>query len=177
MAEIDFFARAALAAVFLCSSVLKARGLDEFDESVQRLGRIPRRYARPTGLAVVGCEAGTAVLLAVPAAQGYGFALAAAQLAVFTALLVAAVRSARGGAAAVRCACFGAGSSVVGRLHIVRNAVLLALALLGCALWSVGADGSGAPQRGAQTAVALGLLLGLVVVLLEDLAFLYETER
>lgn len=176
MAETELFARFALAAVFLCSSVSKLWSLSEFDEAVRTLGRLPARFARPVGLAVIVSESAVCVLLAIPGTARYGFALAGALLLLFTGLLARALRAQAAGGTAVSCACFGAGTSTVSGLHLARNGALLALTATGIALPAAGTAAS-LTSTGPAAAVASALLLALVIVLLEDLAFLYGPER
>lgn len=180
MFNATLLARCALAAVFLCSGAMKLRSLAAFDAAVVALGALPPRLAglaRPVGLGVIGAELATAVLTALPATAPDGLALATVLLAAFTALIGRSLRRTAAGAPAVSCACFGAGDSAVGRVHLVRNVVLLALALGALAAGFGGAASGHALGPWPATALAPGLLLALFIVLIEDLAFLYGPER
>lgn len=166
----EVLARAALATVFTVSGVMKLRSAGEFDETVHELGSVPERWARPVAAAAIAAELGTAAVLAVPATGVYGPCCAIALLLVFTVLIARALWAGRHGGPSVSCACFGAGGSALGPVHLVRNTVLLALAVLGAAASgaSAGFDSGCWPPL----ALVLGLLIAGVTVLLDDLAYL-----
>jgi hypothetical protein len=166
----EVLARGALAAVFAVSGTMKLRAPGEFGEAVRELGSVPRRWVRPVGAAAVAAELGTAAALAVPATGVYGPCCAIALLAVFTGLIARSLWARRGGGPSVSCACFGAGGAEIGALHLVRNAVLLALAVVGVA--ASGASAGFDAGYWPPLALVLGLLVGTVVVLLDDLAYL-----
>ncbi|GAB2847707.1 TlpA family protein disulfide reductase [Lentzea nigeriaca] len=124
---LDLFARVVLAAVFLAAVAGKVRtrqGFAEFRDSIAALA--PWLPARPLALVVLTGEALAVVLLAIPGTS-LGYALAVALLAAFCGGIVLAIRSAK----SVRCKCFGAGGDVLGPKHLVRNAALIAVALVG----------------------------------------------
>jgi len=176
MDGIQIFCRGALAAVFLVSGTMKLRAPTEFADAVQALGRVPERWARWVGAAAIAAELGTAVALAVPVASRYGLWCALGLLTVFTALILRTLAASRGGAPNVSCACFGAGGAEISAVHLVRNAVLLTLAALGLATSSVNGTGGAGFGSGYQAplALAFGLLLAVVTVLLDDLVYLFR---
>ncbi|PWK84975.1 hypothetical protein C8D88_107182 [Lentzea atacamensis] len=124
---LDLFARVLLAAVFLAAFAGKVRtrqGFAEFRDSIGALA--PWLPAQPVAIAVLAGEAAAVVLLAVPG-TGLGYALATGLLAAFCCGIVLAIRSRK----AVRCKCFGAGGDVLGPKHLVRNGLLIAVAVTG----------------------------------------------
>ncbi|MEV0195050.1 MauE/DoxX family redox-associated membrane protein [Nonomuraea sp. NPDC050691] len=164
-AVLDLFARVLLAVVFFAAVVGKARsrqGFAEFRDSVAAIG--PRWLpAGPAAVAVVAGEAAAVVLLAVPGTRLAGYALAAVLLIVFCAGIARAVLARQ----SVRCQCFGAGGGLLGPQHLVRNGLLVAVAV-------VGALAGGAPTSAPAMLVALvtGAFLGLLTTRWEDVAFL-----
>jgi hypothetical protein len=80
--------------------------------------------------AVVVTEAAVVALVAVPAAARFGFGLASVLLAGFTLAIAAAIRR----SVLTTCRCFGASSAPLGASHLVRNGVLLLVALTGLAV-------------------------------------------
>ncbi|MFB7232237.1 MauE/DoxX family redox-associated membrane protein [Streptomyces fimicarius] len=168
--------RALLLVVFLTALVGKTRSraaFAEFRASIVALRLLSRRLSRAAAAAVVLVEAVTAVLLVVPATAAAGLALAVALLLVFSAGIVLALRRGDGTAS---CRCFGASAAPLGRIHVVRN---LALAAIGGAGLTAGAWASGWPPHAAGAAVALAVaLLGALLVLrLDDLAFLFSDPK
>jgi hypothetical protein len=117
-------ARIVLAAVLVFAAIAKLRDRKRVVE--QMADFVGRRAAPLASVAVPGVELALAIaLLAVPQQAWPGW-LAAALLLVFTGVLVRAeVRH-------VPCPCFGTSSSArpVGSLAIIRNGVLLALAVI-----------------------------------------------
>ncbi|WP_188189792.1 MauE/DoxX family redox-associated membrane protein [Nonomuraea sp. SYSU D8015] len=159
--------------VFAVSALSKLRATQwrEFIESTRKLlgAFLPSRSA-PASLArlvapvVVAAEA-SVVLLLVPARVA-ALALAAVLVSVFGVAIALALR--RGVATA--CRCFG-GSAQLGPWHLVRNALLLAAVAVGLAL-EPGGPGTADPA-GLVVAATAALVLGLLVVRLDDLAELF----
>ena len=94
-----------------------------------------------------------------------GFAVAAGLLAVFTGAIVLSLR--RGNAAP--CRCFGASSTPLGPRHVARNAVLVALALLGLVAALVPGP---ADLAGLVVAGAAGVVAGVTITAFDDIAAL-----
>ena len=117
-----------LALVFVAAAAAKALRSDEFVAAL-RLSRLPEPVALLTAVAVPALEVVLAfwLVLATPERLPVAFLAAAALMLAFTAWMgwVEARRL------RVRCGCFGAGEGEVGPRTIGRNAVLLALALVG----------------------------------------------
>jgi methylamine utilization protein MauE len=175
-------ARSLVAVVFAVSAVSKLRGrsaLDEFVASLRQFG-VPAGWRRPVGIGVALGEGAIPVLLvgaalagpssgtAARALVGAGFGLAAGMLAAFT---LAIARAVRGGVRAP-CRCFGASSTPMGRPHLVRNGLLLAVAVVGLAgalLGPVASPGLGV----AAVAILPGLVAGALVMSFDDLVALF----
>nr|WP_087887329.1 MauE/DoxX family redox-associated membrane protein [Streptomyces alboflavus] len=140
-----------------------------FLASVRSLRVVPPALVRPVAVTVIAGEAAVCVLLAAPArgATTAGLLVAAALLAAFTVGIAAALR--RGVTAP--CRCFGASSTPLGTLHLVRNTVLCALALAG-ALAAPTAES--APPGGALVAGGAGLVAGALVTQLDHLLALFR---
>ncbi|MGW9195322.1 MauE/DoxX family redox-associated membrane protein [Micromonospora chersina] len=162
---VEIACRVLLGTVLLAAAVGKVSGRDayrEFTRSVRDLGYRP---AGPLAAAVVAAEFIAVVLLAVvPPA---GFLLSAAVLLAFTVAVATNLR--RAGAT---CRCFGRTAAPLGRHHVWRNAFLV-----GCAV--AGALAPAGPVRPGEAvlAVAGGLLTGALVVMMDDLRFLFGASR
>ncbi|SBT43481.1 MauE/DoxX family redox-associated membrane protein [Micromonospora auratinigra] len=161
---VEIGARVLLGTVLLAAAVGKVSGraaYREFTRSVRDLGCRPEG---PLAAAVVAAEFTAVALLALlPPA---GFALSAALLLAFTVAIVRNLR--RGGAT---CRCFGRSAAPLGRHHVWRN-----LFLVGCAV--AGALAPAGPVRpdGALLTVAAALLVGALVVLLDELRYLFGSS-
>ena len=116
-------------------------------------------------MTVVATEAAVPVLLLFPAAVFYGFALAGDLLAAFTTAIVIALKRGR----RAPCQCFGASSTPLGPSHLVRNAILLISVLAGGLALDV------RPQQaaGLVVAIAAGLVGAILIVAMDDIAFLF----
>ncbi|WFF00125.1 MauE/DoxX family redox-associated membrane protein [Micromonospora sp. WMMD964] len=153
-----------LGTVFVVSSWAKLVGRNSFREfvtSVDDLGLLPIRWVRPVACLVVGGELGVCGLLLVRAVD------VAYLLAVFLLIAFAtAIALTRRRGVSATCRCFGASTAPFGPRHIVRNGVLAAAAL-------VAAFGPQTTARagagGTAVAMLAGLLVGVVVVTLDDI--------
>jgi hypothetical protein len=106
-------------------------------------------------------------LLAAPGAALAGLVLACALIACFSAAMVVARR--RGGTAA--CPCFGRTSGPFGPRHLVRNAILGAVALAGV----VASAAPAGPVRpvGLAAALAVASVATLIVITFDELVELF----
>lgn len=172
-----------LALVFAVSAASKLRGRAAFDEfayatrtlltaSAQALRGAERRrpgerVVRFVALGVAMAEAVAVPLVAVPATARVGFGLAAVLLTCFSVAIALTLR--RGVSTA--CRCFGAASAPLSRRHLVRNALLLAVAVAGL----VTADGSldGVHPAGAAVAAVTGAVAAVLLIRIDDLADLF----
>ncbi|MET9419434.1 MULTISPECIES: MauE/DoxX family redox-associated membrane protein [unclassified Streptomyces] len=170
--------RALLLVVFLVAVAGKTRSraaFAEFTSSVVALRLLSRRTSAAAAATVVVVELATTALLVVPATAVIGLALAVALLLAFSTGIVLALRRGDGTAS---CRCFGASATPLGRIHVVRN---LALAVVGGAglVTGVTASVSSWPPHPAGTVVtlAVALLGALLVIRLDDLAFLFTDPK
>ncbi len=163
MGLVGLAACVALAVVFAVSGAAKLLDRAGTREAVAGFG-VPQTLVTPLAAGLAPAELVTAVLLLVPATRPAGLVLAAAMLLGFTAAVVTALRAGR----RPDCHCFGriGGADVSGRT-VVRNLVLLAVAVVGV----VGVTAGTAPDGGARAgAVALGLAVAAAVLVAEGLA-------
>lgn len=160
--------RAALATVFalaVAGKVIGASAFAEFTRSVIAMDAAPRRLARPAALATVLAEGLTVVLVLIPLRPA-GIAGCALAFVLTGAFSGAIARSIRSGSQAA-CRCFGRSSTPLGARHLVRNGLLLLVALLGLVACSAG---SSAAWSGALVGAAAGLFIGLAVAGFDDIA-------
>ncbi|MFC5813665.1 MULTISPECIES: MauE/DoxX family redox-associated membrane protein [Nonomuraea] len=172
MHYLDVACRLLLAAVFVTAAWTKVSGKAgwaAFVGSLRQLDQVPGPLLRPAAFAVVATEIVVAVLLLVPVrvAGWIGFALAGCLLLSFTLVIGRALS--RGNRAP--CRCFGASSTPLGPIHIVRNLILVCVAVLGLA----GASAPGAFEVPyALLAGVAGLVAGILITAFEDLVALFR---
>jgi hypothetical protein len=159
MTAVELACRAAIAVVLAAAAVGKLASPTtrrELATTMAAMG-LPHAIATPLGAgAVAMAEAITVVALAFAPRAGY--VLAVALVAGFTLGLVSALRR----RAAVACHCFGAAAGPIGARHLVRNALLLAIA----------ATGALAPTGDATWLAAIpGAIAGVAITAWDELAF------
>jgi hypothetical protein len=154
--------------VFLLAVVGKLRGRAELTAFAESLGSFGLRSARlrsALATSVITAEAVTVVLLAVTPRLGLG--LAATMLVAFTAAVVTAKATGR----EVRCRCFGADGGLMGRTHLIRNGVLIVIALAGLAAGTSATT----PHLGLLAATVSAAVLGAVALAhWDDLWFVFR---
>ncbi|MEU9826211.1 MauE/DoxX family redox-associated membrane protein [Micromonospora chersina] len=161
---VEIGCRVLLGTVLLAAAVGKVSGRDAYREFTRSVRDMGYRPAGPLAAAVVAAEFTAVVLLAViPLA---GLLSSAALLLAFT--LAVATNLRRGGAT---CRCFGRTAVPLGRHHVWRNAFLV-----GCAI--AGALAPAGPVRPGEAVVAVagGLLTGVLVVMTDELRYLFGTS-
>jgi hypothetical protein len=159
--------RILLATVFLVSASTKLRSaaaFGAFRRSTRRMAILPERLVRPVAVLVVACEAAIVPLLVTPTfVTGLlGLALAA----VLLAGLAVAIGSIVHRGIDTTCQCFGHSAMPLGKVHIVRNVGLVAVAAVAAV---TGARGGGLEIGGALLAGLAGVLLGALVTVLDDI--------
>lgn len=162
---VEIACRVLLGTVLLAAAVGKVSGRDAYREFTRSVRDMGYRPAGPLAAAVVAAEFTAVVLLAViPRA---GFLLSAALLLAFTVAVATNLR--RAGAT---CRCFGRTATPLGRHHVWRNGFLV-----GCAI--AGALAPSGPVRPGEAVLAIagGLLTGVLVVMMDDLRFLFGASR
>jgi hypothetical protein len=171
MVYVGLGCRCAVGVVFLASVSGKLRSRAAFRAFALWLAVLPiplaRSQPRAAAAVMAAAEALTVVLVALPWTVRLGLALAAAVLAVFTAGTWLAV--ARG--ADAPCHCFGAPAARLSLRHVVRDVLLVAVAVAGAAAGGPG----GARLAGAALSVGAGLVVAGFAVFLDDLAVLFAS--
>ena len=161
--------RCAVGGVFGVSVAGKIRGRPAFRAFASWLAALPvplvRGQARAAAAVIAAAEATIVILVALPWTVRAGLVLAAVLLGVFAAGTWLAV--ARGTDAS--CQCFGVSASPLGRRHVVRDALLGAVAVAGV----VAAGSGGARPGGVAVSLGAGLVVAGFVVFLDDLAALF----
>lgn len=152
-----------LAAVFLASALGKMRQPRCFAASVAAYEVLPRTWAQPFAFALIGVEAGVALLLLAGWQTQAAAALCAFLLVSF--IVAMGINLARG-RTNLDCGCFGAKHQhKIGFKLIVRDLGLLGLALE-MALWGGGLWAMDRLPPARQWALILQMLLPLVLICL-----------
>jgi methylamine utilization protein MauE len=163
-----------LLAVVLAASALgkvHPAGFRAFLTTLSDMGLGTPRTRRPLAYATVVAEAVAGGLLFLPGTR-LGAAGPVLALLVLTALTGGVVRAMTSDGPRVACACFGRTGRPLGLPHLVRNAVLLLAA--GFASVSVGLDPVRAEGGDLVVAVAVGVVLAVVVIGLDDIVDLFS---
>ncbi|MGI8666032.1 MAG: MauE/DoxX family redox-associated membrane protein [Jatrophihabitans sp.] len=160
--------RAALALVFALSVAGKLVGggaFEEFSRSIVQMKAVPVSLVGLTARAVVAAEALILVLIIapLPMANLLGCLLAGLLTLGFCAAIIRSIRSGN----RVPCRCFGRSSTPLGGRQVARNAVLLAVTVLGAATASSTDDRQ---LAAALVAVIAGLFVGLLIASFDDIA-------
>ena len=175
MSYLTIGCRCLLGLVLLAAVAGKARNraaLDEFADALRETGLVPSRWCPQVAVAVVVAEGTTGVLLALPGWTLAGFAAATV---LFGVLAVGVRRVLRRGVRTT-CPCFAAPARPLGRVHLARNAALVAVAVVGGAAALAG--GAGHPHPGGTAiAVVAGAALAFLVIRIDDVAEAFEPSR
>jgi hypothetical protein len=126
---------------------------------------VPPRLIGPAGIGILAAEFTVVALIPWERTGLVGSLIAVVLLALFSGTLARAVR--RGSRA--RCRCFGSRSRRLGGIHIVRNVLLVIVAMVGAMATSL-AGGQALHPIGVILSVALAAPGALIIVLWEDLA-------
>ncbi|MEV0581437.1 MauE/DoxX family redox-associated membrane protein [Nonomuraea sp. NPDC050310] len=155
-----------LGVVFAVSAMTKPVGWKAFVSSLRSLRLLPGgRGAAAAAAAVVAAEA--VCVGAVAVWPRPGFALVVLMLVAFTGAVALSLR--RG--IRTPCRCFGASTTPLGRVHLVRNTLLGAVALTG---WGAASPQAGTTTvAGAAVAVLAGVAGAVVLIALDDLVVLF----
>ncbi|TDC01258.1 methylamine utilization protein MauE [Nonomuraea longispora] len=153
-----------LGVVFAVSAFTKLRSGAAVRSFAASLVMLPEGLRLPAACAVAAGEAVAAALMVVPRA---GLALSAILLAGFTLAIVVSIRK----GVRAPCRCFGLSATPLGRVHLVRNALLLLVVALG----GTGLIYSGGPPAAAGLAVAVpaGLAGAIMLIAFDDIAGLF----
>lgn len=165
---------AAIVAVsFAVAAVSKLTDLAAFRRSLPATLGIPPLRARALAPAVVAAELVVALTVTVglwwrPAAI-VGFAMAAGLYGAFT----VAIRSMIARGVTEPCHCFGADDSPPGRVDVIRNGCLIAVSLGGLAVAFLLPPAVDAGLLRTSGGIVIGTVAALLVVYLDDLAWLF----
>ncbi|MEU5724188.1 MauE/DoxX family redox-associated membrane protein [Micromonospora sp. NPDC047738] len=162
--------RSLLAAVFAVAVAGKLRNRQafvEFVRSIQRMAVVAPSLTRLAAIISVGAEIVVALLLVIPAPGPgtAGFLLAAGLLVGFTVVIVGSMRHGN----TAPCRCFGRSEIPLGRRHVLRNALLVAVAAAGLLASLPGGAVDAGP---AVVAAVTGGALGALVTALDDIVYL-----
>jgi hypothetical protein len=143
-----------------------------FARSLSDLGWLTgRRRIAAVAALIPASEAAVTVLLAVPATVAWGFATATVLLGTLTAGAGIAIRRGR----RVECRCFGASAQPMGAPAMIRNAILIAVAVAGLGACLAAPGGAGSPLALTVTA-GLACLAGLMMVGWDELGYLLRSR-
>jgi hypothetical protein len=171
---------ALLCTVFAASAYGKVRSTtawQSFTSSLKPLGLIPARLIRAAAAGLLAVEVALTIALFAGVLGGFAkldgvqtiarWATAGAVALLF--VLTAGVATAVGRHTKASCACFGVSIRPLGKLHVVRNATLLIVAVL-----ALLATGDRSASGGALLVGAVAGVVGATVIIrLEDLADLF----
>lgn len=169
MDALELGARTLLIVVFATAGASKVRSHAAFASFRKSVSAFGVRRTAAVAICIPPAELLAAVLLATAPVAGH--ALAVALLAVLIAAAAGALREGR----PVHCRCFGSRAAGSAQLLIVRNAVLLAVAAAGVSIRLAGPSPTG--MAGSWAAAGLGAVAALVLMRLDDLAYLLRSPR
>jgi hypothetical protein len=160
--------------VFTVSVVTKVRGRAAWRSFSSWLTGLPLRVLRLTWApaALTGAEAAVVVLVAIPATAPAGLVGAAVLSLGLTLGLAAAVH--RG--ARQPCHCFGLSSEPLSGRHVIRNALLLTLAVTGSVSAIITGPAAAGPVEGGLAAIG-GLAAALLIIFSGDVAALLRPPQ
>jgi len=157
--------RALLVLVFAAAVTGKARDPRGFVASVTGLRLLPSRWSPVVAAGAVAAEVGVVVALLLGRA---GFAAATVLLLALTGVVAVAVARRTAGA----CRCFGRTGQPLGRRHVARNVVLLAVAVTGL----LAGPPSAVHPGGIAVSVTAAVVAALLVVTMDDLVSLFGPQ-
>jgi hypothetical protein len=130
MSTVYLTCRGVLVLVFAASAIGKLGNFGGFVAAVRGLRLVPDAWPRPVARLVVAAEAAAAGLLLLPPRVAVaGFMLVILLCALFGVVIESSVRR----DIRVACPCFGASADLLNRRHLVRNGLLVAVAVVGLA--------------------------------------------
>jgi hypothetical protein len=170
MSYLVLYAALTAAGVLGTAAVLKLRRHHDFASSMVALGVVRPRLSGPAATVVIAAETLTTIACLTPPYRAYGLAAAVVLLSAFA---VVAERAAR--RPPVPCRCFGSGTVPLGRRHVARNLVLVALFLAALAAALTAPASAAWPSAslcmlGAVVTTALVVRADDLVDLIADLA-------
>jgi hypothetical protein len=163
--------RCLFGAVFAVSAVSKVRSRAAWQALRAWLAAMPFRPLRLKGMPLALVSAETAVVALVAAVPLAGLIASAALAFALTAGLYLVVRS----GSREPCHCFGASSEPLSSQHVIRNGVLLALAIVGSVCAGVTTGNRPGPAESILAVIA-GLAAALLIIFSGDISVLLATS-
>jgi hypothetical protein len=176
-------ATASTGVVLAASATSKLRtvaGYRAFARSLRALGLVPAALVGAVAVVITAVEAGTAIGLVAALAgvvAGAAWAVPAAVAALLVAVALLAVLSV-GIALALRrrstatCACFGAADRPLSARHVLRNAAMLSVALMGVVA-AVVVPPAAVDLAGVALCGPVGAVIAVVLIRLDELVELF----
>jgi methylamine utilization protein MauE len=167
---VEVACRLLLATVFaiaLAGKVSSATAWTAFEDSLREMDVVPENRVAVAARGSVATEFAIVVCLLIPSmATGLaGFVLAGGLLAAFTWAIMIVVRRKQ----KVACRCFGASTTPLSLRHMIRNELLIAVALTG---FITTANSGTAALPAAILAGVTGAVIGMLVAALDDIVAL-----
>ncbi len=150
--------------VLVIAAIGKLRNIRSFVLTVRSFRIVSRRWERLLAWTVVLTEIVTAFLLAIHDWSAVGLGLAVLLMGAFTvAMLTVLARGER-----VACGCFGSSTTLIGKMHIVRNSFIILMAIVGI-VTSVTSDDTPVSAGVFGIASAFAVFGVVLLVLLDQL--------
>jgi hypothetical protein len=119
--------RTTVALMFLLSSSSKLRDFKSFADTVERFHILPNRIVRPSSIAIIISEIVAAITLFIDNYYTAGFFLSICLLLIFSfAILSALINKIE-----TSCNCFGTSQSIISSSDLIRNSIIIVMALIG----------------------------------------------
>jgi len=163
MSSVDIACRCALVLVFLASANGKRENFGGFVAAIRLLHLVPERWPRTVARVVVGAEVVAAGLLLLPSGfAAAGFVLVILLCAVFAVVIEVSVRK----DLRVACPCFGGSADLLNRRHLLRDGVLVVVAVVGL----VGVDTGRPGFVEVLIGVVVAVFVAALVIRFDDVA-------
>jgi hypothetical protein len=156
--------RVFIGGVLLVAAIGKLRDVAAFESAIRSFRVVPRRWDRPVARGVIVAEIAAVLLLATRGTAATGLVLSVVLVGSFTFAMARVV--ARGDL--VTCGCFGRSNAVVGATQLMRNAAIVAVAVLG-AWMNVTTVAVELPTSTAVVVVVFSLLCVALVVMVDEM--------
>lgn len=168
MPYVTLACRLATGIVFVVAVIGKVRSRSAFREfvgTVHEMTSLAPPWNTAASAGVILVEASVVALMTAGQAAPFGFSLAGAVLLGFSSAIARAVRA----GSRAPCRCFGSARAPLGARHLLRNAGLFGMAIVGliCELTS---PAGGTTLAGDAIALACAGVAALLVILFDDLA-------
>jgi hypothetical protein len=170
----DVAGRVLLGIVFAIACIGKVRSaaaFNAFAESLRDLGWLTGSARRAVAVAIPASEGAVVILLAWPATASWGFAAGLSLLGALT--IGAGIAIGRG--QRVECRCFGSTAKPMGATELIRNGILIAVALAGLTA-GLSAQHGPVSAVGMTLTVGIAWLGGLLIVGWDEISYLITAD-